>query len=310
MSDKFLCPMEKRPFRLLYFGMLGTFSRPPLAALLTSPLVEVVGIVIPQPRLTPSQLAIEPLPPALVTHSLLLTPTVQQDIRYLGWQRNIPVFALRQPHDPAVVPLLAQLAPDVGCVACFSRRIPNDLLALPPHGFFNLHPSLLPAYRGPEPLFWLLRDGAQPGVTVHLMTEELDKGDVVAQTAVSLPDGSSSDEAEWHCASVGADLLLQTLADLKNGTLSRQPQGTGTTFPNPRPTDFFVDTRWSAQRAFNFMRGTAVFQHPYRIMGLDGELWAKTAVGYHPTEQLGQPVVFGEKTAVVQFNPGTVEISL
>ncbi|MEZ4514982.1 MAG: formyltransferase family protein [Chloroflexota bacterium] len=306
--------MEKRPFRLLYFGMLGTFSRPPLAALLTSSLVEVVGIVISQPRLTSDQPAIEQLPPAIVTTSLLLTPTVQQDIRYLGWQRDIPVFALRQPRHPAVLPLLAELAPDVGCVACFSRRIPNGLLALPTHGFFNLHPSLLPAYRGPEPLFWLLRDGAQPGVTVHLMTEALDQGDVVAQTAVSLPDGSSSDEAEWHCASVGADLLLQTLTHLQSGTLPRQPQGEGRYFPNPRPADFFVSTSWSARRVFNFMRGTAVWNHPYRIVGLDGEVWAKTAVGYHPTEQLGQPVVWpmgtGEKTAVIQFNPGTVEIIL
>ncbi|MCA9998960.1 MAG: hypothetical protein KDE56_24525, partial [Anaerolineales bacterium] len=105
--------MEKRPFRLLYFGMLGTFSRPPLAALLASPRVEVVGIVIPQPRLTPNQSAIEQLPPAIANNSLLLTPAVQQDIRYLGWQRNIPVFALRQPRHPAVLPLLAELAPDV-----------------------------------------------------------------------------------------------------------------------------------------------------------------------------------------------------
>ncbi|MCB9433250.1 MAG: hypothetical protein H6668_14840 [Ardenticatenaceae bacterium] len=246
MSDKFLLPMEKRPFRLLYFGMLGTFSRPPLAALLISPLVEVVGIVIPQPRLAPSQPAIELLPPALLTQSLLLTPTVQQDIRYLGWQRNIPVFALRQPRDPAVVPLLAQLAPDVGFAACFSRRIPNELLALPRHGFFNLHPSLLPAYRGPEPLFWLLRDGAQPGVTVHLMTEELDKGDVVAQTAVSLPDGSSSDEAEWHCASVGADLLLQTLAHLQNGTLPPPAAGRRHPFPTHAPPIFVTTLLGSA----------------------------------------------------------------
>lgn len=309
-GQKVMKDMEKRPFRLLYFGMLGTFSRPPLAALLRSPLVEVVGIVIAQPRLSPSQPAIEPLLPALAPQSLLLTPPVAQDIRYLGWQRNLPVLALRQPRHPTVLPLLAQLAPDVGCVACFSRRIPPELLALPRHGFLNLHPSLLPAYRGPEPLFWLLRDGAQPGVTVHWMSDELDGGDVVGQTAVSLPDGSSRDEAEWLCAHAGADLLGQTLAHLQDGTLRRQPQEAGSTFPNPRPEDFVVSTSWSARRAFNFMRGTAAFQQPYRLVGLEGEVWAKTAVGYHPTEQLGQAVVWRGETAVVQFSPGTVEVSV
>ncbi|MEZ4640893.1 MAG: formyltransferase family protein [Caldilineaceae bacterium] len=49
---------------------------------------------------------------------------------------------------------------DVACVACFNRIFPADLLTLP-HGFLNLHPSLLPHYRGPDPIFWQLRDGVQ-----------------------------------------------------------------------------------------------------------------------------------------------------
>ena len=98
---------------------------------------------------------------------------------------------------------------------------------MPRLGFLNLHPSLLPAYRGPRPVYWQLRHQAPTGVTVHYMDEGLDTGDVAAQRPVALPPGLSEAQAERRLMLVGLDLLRGILAELAQGIVRRRPQPPG-----------------------------------------------------------------------------------
>ena len=85
--------------------------------------------------------------------------------------------------------LLRSYEPDVALCASFPARIPDDALAVPRHGILNIHPSLLPRYRGPNPLGWAIRNGdPEIGITVHRMTSEMDSGPIYAQSAVPVPD--------------------------------------------------------------------------------------------------------------------------
>ncbi len=111
-------------------------------------------------------------------------------------------------------------------VACFSFVLPPALLQAPRLGCYNLHPSLLPGYRGPAPLFWQRRLGEeQTGVTLHRMTPAVDAGEIVAQVGVPLPDGSSAAQADALTAQVGAGLMLHMLARLVQGPLVRAAPG-------------------------------------------------------------------------------------
>ena len=163
----------------LYLGMVGDFSLIPLRHLLAAG-VEVVGIVVAGQADARSLqlLSPPPSPPGLP----LLNPYFDRNIIQLGWQHGIPVWASGRLGDNETVTTLAALQPDVAFVACFSRRIPKVLLDMPKHGFLNLHPSLLPRYRGPYPLFYCFREGEQEtGVTLHFMDEGLDSGDIMLQ---------------------------------------------------------------------------------------------------------------------------------
>src|SRR6185312_10369836 len=104
-------------------------------------------------------------------------------------------------------------------VACFSRRLPGTLLRLPRLGCLNVHPSLLPAHRGPDPLFWIFHDGDETGgVTIHLMDEGFDTGPIVLQENVALSDDTTEAVLDLVCARRGGELLAEALFELAAGT--------------------------------------------------------------------------------------------
>ncbi|HJW82754.1 MAG TPA: formyltransferase family protein [Anaerolineae bacterium] len=292
--------------RVLYFGMLGEFSRAPLAALLEAG-AGVCGVVVavdadraPITRLEPDASRSE-LP--------ILGAYLEHNIVHIGWERGLPVFQVGRLAHTDTLAIMSSLRPDVACVACFPRRIPAALLALPKHGFLNLHPSLLPLYRGPEPLFWFLRaGGGSTGVTLHFMDERLDTGDIAAQAPIDLPNGVSRAEAERLCAALGGQLMVEVVQALERGTLARrsQPEG-GTYYPAPTPDDFSIDTSWPARRAFNFMRGTADWRQPYTVETGAERLRLDVALAFSPDERLERPYLRFGDTLRIQFTPGVLE---
>jgi hypothetical protein len=134
--------------------------------------VNIVGALIPAngPSVQESGQPIVQLYPEETSSQLpVLTPFLQRDLLHAAWERSIPVFQVRQIADRVILDTLRLLRPDVACVSCFPNRIPGRLLSFPRFGFLNLHPSLLPDYRGPAPLFWIFRNGDQGsmGITVQ-----------------------------------------------------------------------------------------------------------------------------------------------
>jgi len=294
-------------FRMVYFGMLGDFSRRPLTALLAAGL-NVVGVCVPAIERRPAIRQLERV--TAVSQLPLLTPFAAATIVSIAWQQAIPVYEIGDLNASETRARLAEFRADVACVACFDRRIPASMLAIPRHGFLNIHPSLLPDFRGPAPQFWTFREGiSETGVTVHFMDEGLDTGDIALQTPVTLPEGISGPDADALLAEAGGQLLVEALTALQEGTLPRRPQGgNGRTYPTPQPADFHIPTSWSARRAFNFMRGAADWGRPFTIQAGEELVLAHTAVSYQPDGQLPQPIVRQKTITHIQFSPGILTI--
>jgi methionyl-tRNA formyltransferase len=298
--------------RLIFLGMSGVFSRLSLEKLLQMAEVEVQAVLIPAESSNgPASLRrIQPHRPA-PTELPLLNPHLNPTIVHLAWAHNIPVWAVGSLAHVDILALWREVQPDLGIVVCFSQRVPPTLLQLPRYGCLNLHPSLLPAYRGPAPLFWLARQGeTQAGVTLHFLAESLDSGDIVAQTRFAWPEGSSETALDHRCALAGADLLEAALAQLEQaGTLPRHPQPEQGVSYQPWPTqpDFCVPTTWSARRAFNFLRfGEQTW--PLWVDTGSQQVFIRTVVAYEPTTILPQPVVAQGDELWLQFNPGVVKV--
>ena len=296
--------------RVIFCGALCTFSTAPLRLLIEAG-HDLCAVMIsaeqsisgrPLTLLSPPQLAPIPLVDAAAPPSIVS----------IAWQHHIPIYHVNRLSAAETVDTFAQLQADVACVACFPKRFPPALLGVPRWGFLNGHPSLLPRYRGPYPLFWMLRHGDRRfGVTIHFMDEQLDTGDIAAQAEVDLPDGVSGEEADSTLSQYSAELLLDVLRQLETGRLARRAQpADGTYFPVPHESDFVIDTAWPAQRAFNFMRGTDEWQRPYSIEVAGQRFTLKRALLYSSREVLDQPYRLLGEQIDIQFSPGVLRALL
>ncbi|MCU0935465.1 MAG: hypothetical protein MUF66_05185 [Gammaproteobacteria bacterium] len=229
----------------------------------------------------------------------------------LARSRGVPVYPWHRP-DP--LGSLAAMTPDAVLVACFPYRLPPEVFRLPRVACLNLHPSLLPRYRGPYPVFWQLRAGERAtGVTLHRVSERLDAGDVVARRRLALPPGASGPEVDALLGAAAGDLAVEALAAAARGEpLPRETQDEtlASTWGVPGPEDFDVPMAWSARRAFDFLRGTAEWGRPYRILTGDRAWTTHTATGCQPDAVLGRAWEREGSRLRVQFAPGVLEVTV
>lgn len=238
---------------------------------------------------------------------VLTTRFVAPTTRHLAWAQGIPVYAVDRPHHPAAASFVQALEADLICTACFPHRIPPALLAASRNGFLNLHPSQLPAYRGPAPIFWQLRAGYTTiGVTVHWMDAELDTGDIAGQTCLELPIGAGGPEIDALAGTTGGDLIAEMLPRLADGQKPRVPQQGAASYQSwPSAADFRLEIGWKVQHAFNFMRGTAEWQRPYPISVAGRTLYLQHALAWSPEEQR-EALQLVDNRAHIAFAGGTL----
>ncbi|HKV57643.1 MAG TPA: methionyl-tRNA formyltransferase [Ktedonobacteraceae bacterium] len=248
--------------RALFLGMAGNFSPPSLLALLNGG-IDVCAVVLPARDHHTGQPVLRSLETPLQARPLLpvLQSSLHNSITNIAWKRNIPVWEVASMSAPETVNLFSQYQPDMMCVACFSLYIPRTILDIPRMGCLNVHPSLLPANRGPDPLFWAFHEGQhETGVTIHMMDERLDTGPIVAQERVAVPDGITYTQLEAECAALGGKLLAHSLWQLYHGTATLTPQDESKSsyLPMPAEKDYVViAAEWEARRVYNFIRGIA-----------------------------------------------------
>jgi len=199
---------DSSPLRVAFAGT-PQFAVPALQALLDSPHT-VIGVLTqpdrPQGRgrhLTPS-----PVKQVALQHGLLVAqpPTLR---------------------DPTARQALAALAPDVMVVVAYGQILPREVLELPRLGCLNIHPSLLPRWRGAAPIQRAILAGdAVTGVTIMQMDAGLDTGGLLAIRTMPIGDRATSASLHAELAALGARLLLEVLESVTTGDLAAQPQPT------------------------------------------------------------------------------------
>lgn len=170
--------------------------------------------------------------------------------------------------DAAFRAWLEDLHLDAIVMACFPWKLPAWLRALPAFGCLNVHPSLLPDGRGPEPLLWAFRWGLEEtGVTVHLVDGGWDTGPVLAQQVVRIPPDATVPSLEHELAFIGGDLVREMLCSTREGPLAMRPQTAGNAryAPSPGDQDLKIDTGWTAVAAARFMRAVIPAYGPIMV---------------------------------------------
>lgn len=138
-------------------------------------------------------------------------------------QHNIPVL---QPHKLSdIIPDIQAFDSPVGVLVSFGKIIPQSIIDLFTPGIINVHPSLLPLYRGPSPIESAIanRDG-KTGVSIMQLTREMDAGPVYRQVLYALDQTETGPELSNTLGMLGANILVDTLPNIIDGSLKPEPQ--------------------------------------------------------------------------------------
>ena len=157
-----------------------------------------------------------------------------------------------------IIKQIKEANPDIICVVAYGRILPKEILGIPKYGCINVHPSLLPKYRGSAPIQWAILNGDEKtGVTTMYLDEEMDAGDIILKEEVAINENETSGELWDRLSKIGAELLVKTLEQIENGTAPRFKQGKDFTIaPMLEKTQAKID--WenkTAKEIKNLVRG-------------------------------------------------------
>lgn len=182
----------------------------------------------------------------------LASPPVKEQALQLGLEVLQPATA----KDPTLAATLAARPPDLFVVVAFSI-LPRPLLAIPRLGSINLHPSLLPAYRGAAPIIWAIANGEQEtGITTFQLSPRIDAGHILLQRRFAIGCAETAGELEARLCVEGADMVVETVDGLEDGRLTGRPQSAAGVSCAPKLTkeDSRIDWCQPAERVRNLVR--------------------------------------------------------
>lgn len=140
-------------------------------------------------------------------------------------KRGLSVLQPPTLRSPEAQAELAALKPDAIVVAAYGKLLPPEVLAIPPLGCLNIHPSLVPKYRGPSPVASAILNGdAVTGVTIMKLDEGMDSGPILSQREISIGPDETADTLTMRLFVMGAALLVEALPAVARGEAIFRPQ--------------------------------------------------------------------------------------
>lgn len=220
-------------------------------------------------------------------------------------QRAIPVLYVNSHNLFELEDQLQKVGPKILLSMCFARKIPQSIIQCCSLAF-NFHPSLLPRYRGPMPVFWQLRDGNNTiGLSIHCLSQQLDCGDIMAQSELALADGMRGTEIDKAIASRVANLLRQA----EHQPLNRsQDESVASYLGFPQESDFYLLPQWSARRMYNFLRGNDHLGQYFYMNMAGSRITIKGVLAFDAEQTLSDPFVQEGDNIKIKSASGTLYV--
>lgn len=237
------------------------------------------------------------------------TPTpVKEAARRLGIETILQPESVR---DPAFAAQIAALEPDVIVVVAF-KILPPEVFTQARLGAFNLHGSLLPAYRGAAPINRAVMAGeTETGVTTFFLKEQVDTGHIILQHAMPIGPDETAGEVHDRMMELGADVVVETVRRIEAGTAEARPQDDRLATPAPKiyKEDARIDWTKPAEAVHNHIRGLSPHPGAWTMHG-DVLLKMYRSRRDHLSGTHGPPgtVLEADERLVVACGSGTVEI--
>ena len=208
-------------------------------------------------------------------------------------QKNVVDLLQPKELDPSFISSLRAQGSELFIVASYGLIIPKAVLDIPKHGTLNVHPSLLPKYRGATPIeSQILNDEKEVGVTIMLMDDEMDNGPIVAQKSLLLDTIQNANDLQSELALMGGELLAKTVPQWVAGTVEAKPQDDSKATYTKKLTKSDGEIHLSGDPYKNFLK----------IQAFSGSIGT-----YFFAERIGKKIRVGIKAA--EYNDGNLHLT-
>ena len=236
------------------------------------------------------------------------TPPVSQ----VAQAHGILVLQPKKIKDGVFLEDLTDLRPDMMVVAAYGRILPRDVLSLPPLGCYNVHASLLPAYRGPAPVRWAIINGEETtGITIFRMDEGMDTGDLLVSDSLEIGPDETAGMLTERLARLAARIITPALRDIVEGKACFVPQehDKATVVPILKKGDGRIDWSLSAESIRNRIRGLDPWPGAFTFWrGKRLRLWEAEAKDAGSAGKPGEVLSVDDEGVTVRAGEGTLRL--
>ena len=193
---------------------------------------------------------------------------IESDVKKYAVEQGLPVLQPEKLRDPEFIATLKDINADLFIVIAF-RMMPEVVWGMPRLGTFNLHGSLLPKYRGAAPINRAIMNGeTKTGVTTFFLNHEIDMGDIIDSRSIQIGENENVGSVYDRLMHLGADMVIETVKNIENGTLQSKPQPEGEFIPAPKifKEDCRIDWHRSARDVHNQVRGLSPYPAAFTTM--------------------------------------------
>lgn len=233
-------------------------------------------------------------------------------VKEVAVRENIPVFQPKRIREPEALETLKAWDADVCVVVAFGQIIPDTILNMTKYGCINVHASLLPKYRGAAPIQWAVIDGEkESGVTTMQMDAGLDTGDMLLKTVIPLAEDETGGSLFDKLSAAGAELLLETLKGLEEGTITPEKQGESPTAYAKMLTKELGNIDWSqeAKAIERLIRGLNPWPSAYtRLHDKTLKIWAAKVLDEDTDQAPGTVVKVTKDQLLIQTGKGVLSV--
>lgn len=189
-------------------------------------------------------------------------------------------------------------------MACFPYFLPASIYTIKDVQCINCHPSLLPAFKGADPIFWQLREGADFGISLHEVTQEVDSGDIYSQQTIHLAEHYNRAQIETQLAKIS----IQHFIKIAHHDYQKSPQNkTLSTYQSiPTALDYQLNINWTAQHAFRFISGTKNTRFSHAYHNNTHHLNIADTTGYDHNKTISSPQQISERQWDLPFAKGVL----
>ena len=234
-------------------------------------------------------------------------------VKVYAEEHNLPVYRPEKIKTAEFTEKLRQMQPDLIIVVAFGQILSQEILDIPKFGCINVHASLLPRWRGAAPIHWSIIGGdTETGVTTMYMDAGLDTGDMILKAKTVITPEMTTAQLHDALMMQGADLLIETIQSIENGTVSREKQDDSLScYAKMLNNDNCrIDWTKSAQEIHDLVRGLNSWPIAYTTLnGKKFKIWQTKIIDTDTTGKTpGQIIDLTKKGIIVATGNGTIEL--